>query len=319
MTSTVKRSTDYQTLNIKTLTYGDLMWVDIVNPTEEIKEYLADRYKFHPMDLEDVLSKRQLSKIEEYQQYIFFIFHIPVYDKSTQVSTRRQWSAFVGENYLVTLRPFDLVVIDDLRRECEFNEESKKEYMGKGPAFLLYSILDHAVDAYFPVLDKILNLMDDIEDSVFDEGVEAAREINILRRDIITQRRVMFPERTLQLDVQNRLRRFSKIDLTIYFSDLSDHMNKICDTLDECKDVIEVFKDADSTLSNHRSNRVIRMLALMFAIGYPVLLIAGIYSMNIVLPGGSFSGSIQTFIILLIVIFGIIGILLYFFHRKKLI
>ena len=76
-------------LNIKTISYEELTWVDITNPTEESKKYLADRFNFHPMDLEDALSKRQLSKIEEYQQYVFLIFHIPVYDKITKLSTRR--------------------------------------------------------------------------------------------------------------------------------------------------------------------------------------------------------------------------------------
>jgi magnesium transporter len=304
-------------LNIKTISYGDLTWVDITNPTEEVKKYLSDRFNFHPMDLEDVLSKRQLSKIEEYQQYVFFIFHIPVFDKTTQVSTKRQWCAFAGEKFLVTLRPIELQVIDEMLRESEFNEDSRKEFMGKGSGYLLYSILDHAVDAYFPILDKILSLMDDIEDRVFDEGVEVAREINILRRDIITQRRVMFPERALQADVQNKLKRFSKIDLSVYFSDLSDHVNKICDTLDEAKEIIEVFKDADSTLSNYRSNRVIRTLALMFAIGFPVILIAGIFAMN-VLPTG-ISGNLGTFIIVLAVMVVIIVLLLLFFRRRKLI
>ena len=305
-------------LNIKTISYEELTWVDITNPTEESKKYLADRFNFHPMDLEDALSKRQLSKIEEYQQYVFLIFHIPVYDKITKLSTRRQWCAFIGEKFLVTLRPLELQVIDDMLRESEFNENIKKEYMSKGSTYLVYSILDHAVDAYFPVLDKILSLMDDIEDRVFDEGVEMAREINILRRDIITQRRVMFPERTLQAELQSKLKRFSKTDMTLYFSDLNDHVNKICDTLDEAKEVIEVFKDADSTLSNSRANRVIHTVALVLAIAVPVMIVAGIFSMNI-LPGGLTSGGMQTFVIAVVIMIILIALLLVFFRRRKLI
>ena len=184
-------------LNLKTVTYGDLTWVDIVQPTKETTEYLAEHYNFHPMDLEDSLSPRQLSKIEEYPQYLFIIFHLPVYDKVTRVSTRKQWSAFVGDKFLVTLRPGELTTLDELFRECELSEEAREEYMSHGSGYLLYRILDRAVDSYFPVLNKITSLMEDIEDSVFDEEVEAAEEISILRRDIITQRQVMFPTRTL--------------------------------------------------------------------------------------------------------------------------
>ena len=95
--------------------------------------------------------------------------------------------------------------------------------MSDGSGFLLYHIIDRAVDFYFRVLDKILSLMEDIEDNVFKENVEAALELSILRRDIITQRRVMFPTRPLMVDLEKKLKRFAKLDLTLYFSDLMDH------------------------------------------------------------------------------------------------
>ena len=112
MVTSQKNSQEKQ-LNLKTITWGDLTWVDIVQPTEEAKKYLAEHYNFHPMDLEDSLSPRQLSKIEEYPQYLFIIFHFQVYEKMTRVSTRKQWSAFVGDKFLVTLHPAELKTIDE--------------------------------------------------------------------------------------------------------------------------------------------------------------------------------------------------------------
>jgi magnesium transporter len=95
-------------LNIKTITFGDLTWVDITDPTEDITKYLTEKYNFHPMDIEDALSLRQLSKVEEYPTYIFAIFHLLKYNKATKVSIRKQWSAFLGDKYLVTLHPIEL-------------------------------------------------------------------------------------------------------------------------------------------------------------------------------------------------------------------
>ncbi len=266
----------------RTISWGDLTWVDIVDPTEESQKYLAEHYSFHPLDLEDALSRRQLSKTEEYPTYLFVVLHLPVYDKATQVSTRKQWSAFVGDKYLVTLRPRELRSAEEVFRECETSDDTKQELMSRGSGYLLYSILDRAIDSYFPVLNKILSLMDDIEDSVFDEGVEVGKEVNILRRDIITQRRVMFPTRALFTELEPKLKRFTKTDMTLYFSDLMDHMNKVCDTLDEYEEVIEVYKDADSVLSDYRANNGIRVLALLFAIGLPFVIVAGV---RILLPG----------------------------------
>jgi len=306
-------------LNLKTVTWGDLTWVDIVEPTKDVTEYLADHYNFNPLDLEDCISSRQLSKVEEYPEYLFVIFHLPVYDKATRKSSRKQWSAFMGDKLLITLRPGELRILDKLFRECELSQEARKEHLSHGSAYLLYHILDLALDAYFPVLDKIMSLMNDIEDAVFSEEVEAAEELSILRRDIITQRQVMFPTRALLVELEGKLKRFSKVDLTAYFSDLMDHMNKICDTLNENTEVIEVFKDADHLLSSYRANRGIRVLAIMFAVILPLLVVFGLYGMYVLLHGGIDEGSPQTFFLLLTIVLVIIGTTLYFFRRRHLI
>lgn len=313
------KNTERKPANVKSITSGNLTWVDIVEPNKESIAYLAEHFDFNPMDLDDSISLRQLSKIEEYPQYVFVIFHLPVYDKERRVSNVQQWSAFVGEKYIVTLRPGVLVTINETFRECELNEKIKSAYFSQGSSFILYSLLDGATDYYFTVLDKILALMDNIEDRVFDERVEAPRELSILRRDIITQRRVMFPTRATIAELEGKLKRFSNTDLSVQFSDLNDHMNKICETLDECRELIEVFKDADYLLSGYRSNRVIRMLAVFVGIGLPFLVVSGLYSMRVVLPGGIDTGSTGTFLILLAIIVVMIAALLYFFHRKRII
>jgi magnesium transporter len=306
-------------LNLRTVAWSDLTWVDIVQPTKDATEYLAEHYNFHPMDLEDSLSIRQLSKIEEYPQYLFIIFHFQVYEKTTRVSTRKQWSAFVGDKFLITLHPVELKTIDDMFRECELTEETRQEYLSRGSGYLLYQILDRSLDSYFPVLDKIASSLSDIEDSVFSEELEAAQELSTLRRDIITQRQIMLPTRTLLMELENKLKRFTKIDLTVYFSDLMDHINKICENLDENREVVEVFKDADFILSSYRANRGIRIISVMLAIGLPLLAVFGLYGMYSILYGGVSNGSPQIFFLLLAIVFVIVGVISYFFRRRHLI
>ncbi len=314
-----QKDAELKPINLKTITWGDLTWVDFVQPTVEVKKYLAEHFDFNPMDIDDVFSHRQLSKVDVYDNYLFIVFHLPVYNKLTRISSVEQWSAFVGEKYLVTLRPGTITALDELQRECEYDEDARQAYFSQGSGYLLYQILDRAVDAYIPVLDKILGLMEDIEDIVFNDEIEAAKDISILRRDVVTQRRVMFPTRVLLTELENRLRRFTKIDLTVYYGDLMDHMNSICDTLDECKEIIEVYKDADFILSENRANRTMRLLAVLATIAVPILVVTGLYSMNVPLPGGIERGSLLTFVLLLAIIVVVVGALLFFFRRRHLI
>ena len=304
-------------LNVESLTWGDLTWVNIEQPTEREIAYLAQNYPFHPLDLDDCLSRKQRPKIDEYEDYLFFVFHFPVYNKATRVSTPSQLSVFISEKYLITLHTGEFKTLVKLFRDCQINEEARQENFSQGSGYLLYHILDRAVDSYFPVLDKILSLMEDVEDSVFDEYVEAAQELAILRRDIITQRRIIFPMRTVIAELESKLERFTKTDMSAYFGDLMDHMNKICETLDECKEVIEVYKDSDYVLSTEHLNRVIRILTILSTIILPFVVIPSIYGMNVALPGGLERGSLQTLLLLLVISSLITGGMLYFFHRKR--
>lgn len=312
-----KEPATQQPLNIETITYGDLTWVNIESPTERETEWLAQNYQFHHLALDDCLSRKQISKLDVYPGYLFFIFHYPLYHKETRIATKQQWSAFIGENYLVTIHTGEMKTMMALFRDCQANEESRKEYFSGGSGFLLYRILDRAIDAYFPVLDKILSLLEDVEDVVFDEEIESAKEISILRRDIITQRAVMFPTRNIFIEMENKLKRYSKVDVTAYYNDLMDHMNKICETLDECKEIIEVFKDTDFVLATDRVNRVIRMLNIFATIILPFIIVSSIYGMNVHLPGGLTIGSWDTFIVLILIMVVLACVLLIFFRRRR--
>ena len=303
-------------MNLKTITSRDLTWVDITNPTKEATKYLTEHYNFNPLDLEDALSPRQVTKIEEYPEYLFVIFHLSVFDKVRRVSSRRQWSAFVGPDYLVTIRPPEFKVAGELFQECETKEEAREQYLSQGSGFLLYQILDRAIDRYFKVLDKILSLMEDTEEGVFREDVEVAGQLSSLRRDIIDQKQVVFPTRAILAELEPKLKQYSKTDLALYFSDLMDHANRVCNTLDEYTEVIDIFKDSDYLLSGYRSNRTIRAIAILLAIGLPFFVVAGVY---LLLPGGLEKGSFQTFAVLLIIIIALITTTLYFLRRKHLI
>ena len=304
-------------LHVEEITFGNLTWVNIQSPTEQDTEYLAEKYDFHPLALDDCLSRKQLPKLDVYPGYLFFIFHFPFYDKQTRISSKRQWSAFVGENLLVTLHTGELKTMVALFRDCQTHEDAREEYLSNGSGFLLYRILDRAIDSYFPVLDKIMELVEDVEDSVFDESTEATKELSIIRRDVITQRAVMFPTRAMFIEMENKLKRFTDVDVTAYYHDLMDHINKICETLDEVQEIIEVYKDADYTLATYRINRVTRLLTIFSTIILPFLLVSSLFGMNVVLPGGIDAGEPVTFVVLL-VIMGVIagGMLIFFRHRR---
>ncbi len=314
-TSRIKKE---QQLNVESLNWGELTWVNIERPTEKETEYLAQNYSFHPLDLDDCLSRIQRPKIDEYPDYLFLVLHFPVFNREARVTTASQVSVFIGANYLITLHKGDLKPLVKLFRECLIDEESRKENLGLGSGYLLYRIVDRLVDYCLPILNRIGGNIERVEDNIFSEGIRGTvREISVLRRDIISFRRIIWPMRAVVGSLEPKIRRYTKMDMDVYFGDMVDHVDKIWDALDEYKEVIEGLNSTHDSLATNRTNEVVRTLTVIATVLLPITVVASIFGMNI--PLGIFEISGFSFLYVLLIMLIIVGGMLYFFRRKHLI
>ena len=303
-------------LNLETVTWGDLTWVDIVSPTERETEYLAENYGFHPLDLDDCLSRIQRPKIDEYPDYLFLVFHFPVFQKEARITNTSQLSVFIGKDYLITLHKGQLKPLVKLFRDCQIDKEARQEHFSQGSGYLLYRTIDRLVDSCLPILSKIAANIEKTEDDIFaSRGMPRAIEgISMLRRDVISFRRIIWPMRAVIGSLESRIRRFTPADLSVYFGDMVDHVDKIWDGLDECKEIIEGLNDTHDSLATNRTNEVIRMLTIVATILLPLTVVASVYGMNIPLP---FQNSGYSFAFVLFIWVVIAGGMLYFFRRNR--
>ncbi len=314
-TSQTKKEEKTPKLNLKTVSRGDLTWVDIATPTERETEYLAENYKFHPLDLDDCLSRIQRPKIDAYPNYLFLVFHFPVFDKETRILSTSQISVFIGKDYLITLHKGELKPLVKLFRDCEINEDARQEHLSQGPSYLLYRIIDRLIDYCLPILNRISASIEQTEDNIFSSrGLPREIEsISMLRREVISFRRIIWPMRAVIGILEPKIRRFTKMDLAVYFGDTVDHLDKIWDALDEYKEVIEGLNDTHDSLATNRTNEVIRMLTLIATILLPLTVVASLYGMNIPLP---FQNSSYSLVFVFLVWIVIVSGLLYFFRRN---
>jgi magnesium transporter len=114
--------------------------------------------------------------------------------------------------------------------------------------------------------------------------------------------------------MEPKVRRFTKTDLAVYFGDTVDHVDRIWDGLDEYKEIIEGLNDTHDSLANNRTNEIMRMLTIAATIFFPITFVASIWGMNIPLP---FQHSNHSFLYIILIMVGIIGGMLYFFHRRR--
>ncbi|HKG44440.1 MAG TPA: magnesium/cobalt transporter CorA [Gaiellaceae bacterium] len=263
-----------------------LTWVHLDAPTLEEASQLAERYGWHPLDLEDVLSRRQRPKVDEYPDYLFGVLHFPVYDKAIQRLNAAELDVFVGNGYLVTLPAVELLPVTRLFGRCEEDDELRDQLFGKGSGYLLYHILDDLFDYCFPILDKIGHKLESVEDDLFEKRAEeVVRDLSNVKQEIISYRKIIKPERSTLRLLERQIERFLPEDLELYFDDIVDASERIWDLLDNYKEVVEALEDTNESVISHRQNDVLRVLTVVTVILLPLTLITGIFGMNVHFPG----------------------------------
>ena len=309
--------TQIDSLNLEKLSFGEISWINVQPPTEKVREYLAENYPFHPLDLDDIFSRIQRPKVDEYKDYLFFVFNFPRYNKKEQLLCQSQVSVFIGDNYLITLHKGELKPLRSLFEDCRENDELRQDAMGNGTGYLLYRVLDRLIDYCLPILNKTGTGIEEIEDYIFSpKARNPVREISRLRRDVISFRRTIWPMRTLLGGVEIKLRRFSKKDLTVYFGDTVDHLEKIWDGLNEYKEIIEGLHATHDSLASNRLNDVLTILTILTTIGTTLSVMVGFYGMNVMLPGDVDTGNTFSWIIILVLMVTLVGGMLWYFRRK---
>ena len=268
------------------LSANGLTWINLESLDSESVMQLAERFGWHPLDLEDVFSKRQRPKVDDYPEYLFAVLHFPRYDKAIQRLNAAELDIFLGPDYLVTIPNVELLPVTRLFRRCEEDAELRDELFAKGSGRLLYEVLDDLFDYCFPILDKIGHKLDSLEDDVFEgRSEDIVRDISNAKQEIISYRKIIKPERSTLRLLERHVERFLPEELELYFDDIVDAAERIWDTLDNYKEVVEGLEDTNESVISHRQNNVLRILTVVSVVLLPLTLISGIFGMNVHFPG----------------------------------
>jgi magnesium transporter len=263
-----------------------LTWIHLDAPQLEEAQALASRFDWHALDIEDVLSRRQRPKIDDYPEYLFGVLHFPVYDKSVQRLNAAELDFFLGPDYLVTLPSVELLPVTRLFQRCNDDAELRSQLFSKGSGRLLYEVLDDLFDYCFPILDKIAHKLDSIEDDMFAGHAEdVVRDISNAKQEIISYRKIIKPERSTLRLLERHVERFLPEELELYFDDIVDASERIWDLLDNYKEVVDGLEGTNESVIAHRQNNVLRILTVVSVILLPLTLITGIFGMNLRFPG----------------------------------
>ena len=265
-----------------------LRWVNIEEPGAPERGWLEEHFEFHALDLEDVLSRNQRPKIDTYDEYLFIVLHFPIFDPSVGRLGAGELDLFVGPDFLITIPNQPLQPVEYLFERCRSKEELREQIFSKGSGYLLYRIVDDSFDYCFPMLRKIGNKLDALEEEIFEgRSEEIVRDISNAKQEIINFRKVIRPERPVLRDLESVKHRYlaPDLDLEIYFDDIVDANERIWDMLENYKEVVEALEESNESVISHRVNDILRVLTSISVIVLPLTLLASIWGMNVGVPG----------------------------------
>ena len=300
---------------MQTIQHGRVTWTNIEHITPADIDQLRETYPhFHPLDLEDLQSRIERPKIDEYDDYLFVVMQFPLWDPVMRISRAAEVDMFIGSGYLVTASDGTLKPLVNLFEQCQQNSDVRQNLMGRGASLLFHAAIDRLVDYILPMLYRVDANIREMEEEVFaEDSRRVMQDLSFARRDIIALRRIIRPQVAIVSNLEKTDRPFIREDLDVYFGDILDHIVKAQEIVEDHLEVINGLSDMANTMVSYRLNEVMQILTVISVIMLPLTLISGIYGMNLILPLGE---SVVGFWMVLVLMFLIsISMLLYFRHR----
>lgn len=296
---------------IETIKYNTIKWSHITDPTEIDFKYLKDNYNFHPLDIDDCKSVKNLRpKIDIYADYYFMNLHFPVFDKTNIFIDVKELKIFWGRDYIITLGRTKWIVKDLFE-----SEKNEKKIEVNSSDILLYNILDKLTRFTQSVVERIEQDVNDCGRLIFDRKPEKIiKKISITRKNVISLNTLFKPQLLLFNKLQlGSIEGFAD-HMEDYWGNILDYYQKIWDTVEDSGELIKGYSTTFDSLQVNKTNEVMKILTLISSILLPVTFIASLYGMNVDLP---FQENINSFGVIsfsmIIIIISMVG---YFKYKE---
>ena len=252
-------------------------WIDIRGFGDKLFfEHLADSFGIHRLQMEDVINVYQRPKAEESKDYLFLISRGMREVQGNLLND--QLSLFVGNNFVISIQDKYDDLLDPVRERIRNGKGSVRKL---GADYLAYAIMDTLIDNFFPILEKIGERMDQLEDELIENpSRDSMSKILGIKRELIVMRRAIWAERDKVNDVLRSGFPMIADSTKIFFRDSYDHCIQILDLVESYKEVTASLMDVYMSSVSNKLNQVMKVLTIISTIFIPLTFIVGLYGMN---------------------------------------
>jgi magnesium transporter len=255
---------------------GEFFWLDLEDPTKERIEDVGQQLGLHPLTIEDSMEFGQRSRYEDFEGYASLVVHGVDPEATSGTHLLREVHVIISGDYVITIHRRPMVALDELRKRYDQTEVRSEQ-------FLVYKILDAISQTFFPVLDRIDDDIDAIEEIIIENPNEAVlQRIFALKRDLVAMRRVVTPSRdtfALHIDRIAELPGMQQDD-RLYFRDLYDTLVRVADMVDSYRDLLSGATDLYASMVANRQGDINKQLTIIATVFLPLTFLTGFFGQN---------------------------------------
>jgi len=249
------------------------LWIDLSSPDRPALDGLGEVLGLHPLVIEDILEQNQRAKVEENNGVLHIVMFALSYEGEI---VTHEIDIVLGARFLLTSH--DAAI--DLR-DSPFVRREPSVHLAEGVDFTLWMIADWMVDDYFPVFDRLGDEIDQLEDDVMRRPSNwIVERLFTVRRDLLTIRHTVTPQREIFNQLTNRDLRLIKADRVIYFRDIYDHLIRLTDELDSYREMVGTALDIYLSQVNNNLSETVKKLTVATVILAGAGAVAGIFGMS---------------------------------------
>ena len=256
---------------------GDFVWIGLSEARPAELERLAEDYSLDPLAVEDTLSGKQRPKLDEYSGQTFLLLKTVAYDPRSERVVLGDVSLYVSPMYVIAVRHGEALPLKSVRAQLEANPKK----LADGSTSVVHEVVDRLVDQYMDVSAHLLEDVEQLEDSVFDDEVPSpASRLYFVKREVIEFRRAVLPLVAPLTKLAEGKVRYIDPKYSARFADVRDHLLKVMDEIEFMNDLIDAALHANAALIQVNQNGDMRKISAWVGIGAVPTMVAGIYGMN---------------------------------------
>ena len=259
-----------------------VVWLDLLidHDHEKYMHILRDILKFSHLTIESIMEQHERSKLTQGNGYFYLVTHGLDFDTATGESSTPKLDIVFGKNFLVTVHQSTMPWLDNMYEGIR-TDEDEQNLIGRGTAYLLYTVIDALVDSYFPVLDTLDDIIDELEDSTVNDASNAVQaRIFRIKRSLAQMRRVISPQVEVANSLVTRTGEYIPTEVEPYFAEVHDHLIRTFEVLDSYRDLMSGLLDVYLTTVSNRLNQVMKQLTIIATIFLPITFVTGVFGQN---------------------------------------